>query len=127
MGHTLSGSNADHFSDHSCEPIFSEFSYFDRYQAFIDYLDELDGPDSLDDLAEWSYDIDLFLESLSNPDKIKEFWERSKAKELWDKSQIKIANCTSRMPSPRLHRLDRHPINMSRPDDSVSIEDYLTR
>ena len=47
-------------------------SDLDRDQAFIDYLDELDGPISDDELAEWSDDLDLFLEGLSNPEKIEE-------------------------------------------------------
>ena len=47
-------------------------SDLDCDQAFIDYLDELDGPISDDELAEWSDDLDLFLEGLSNPEKIEE-------------------------------------------------------
>ena len=39
-----------------------------------------------DELVEWSDDIDLFMEGLSNPDKIEGHWEQSKAKKLWDES-----------------------------------------
>ena len=39
-------------------------------QAFIKYLEELDEPIPEDELAEWSHDIDLFMEGLSNPDKL---------------------------------------------------------
>ena len=39
-------------------------------QAFIKYLEELDEPISEDELAEWSNDIDLFMEGLINPDKL---------------------------------------------------------
>ena len=39
-------------------------------QAFIKYLEELDEPISEDELADWSHDIDLFMEGLSNPDKL---------------------------------------------------------
>ena len=62
-------------------------SDLDCDQAFIDYLSKLDGPDSFDDLQEWSDDIDLFVEGLSNPDKIEELWEKSQAKKLWDNSK----------------------------------------
>ena len=58
-------------------------------QAFINYLDELDGPISKDELAEWSSDIDLFMEGLLKPDKLEVLWEQSKAKKLWDESQRK--------------------------------------
>ena len=39
-------------------------------QAFIKYLEELDEPIPEDELAEWSHDIDLFMEGLTNPDKL---------------------------------------------------------
>jgi hypothetical protein len=58
-------------------------------QSFIDYLHELDGPISEDELTEWLNDIDLFMEGLSNPDKLEALWEQSKMKKLWDKSQSK--------------------------------------
>ena len=75
----------------------------DRDQAFIDYLNELDGPIPEDELIEWSDDIDLFLEGLSNPDKLEELWEQSKAKKLWDESQTKTVS-----------QLDKHLANTSR-------------
>ena len=39
-------------------------------QAFIKYLEELDEPISEDELAEWSHNIDLFMEGLTNLDKL---------------------------------------------------------
>ena len=36
-------------------------------QAFIKYLEELDEPIFEYELAEWSHDIDLFMEGLTNP------------------------------------------------------------
>jgi hypothetical protein len=50
-------------------PWASSTSELEQDQTFIDYLDKLDGPISEDELAEWSNDIDLFMEGLSNPDK----------------------------------------------------------
>ena len=58
-------------------------------QAFVKYLEELDETISEDELAEWSHDIDLFMEGLTNPDKLEALWEQSKAKELWDNSMNK--------------------------------------
>ena len=49
-------------------------------QAFIRYLEELNEPISVDELAEWSNDIDLFMEGLTNPDKLETLWEQSKVK-----------------------------------------------
>jgi len=51
-------------------------------QAFIKYLEELDEPISEDGLAEWSHDIDLFMEGLTNPNKLEALWEQSKVKKL---------------------------------------------
>ena len=56
----------------SVNPWASKHSELKQDQAFIDYLDELDWPISEDELAEWSDDIDLFMEGLSNPDKLEE-------------------------------------------------------
>ena len=98
------------------EDIFPKLSEIDRDQAFIEYLDELDGPIPDDELVEWSDDINLFMEGLSNPDKLEELWEESKAKKLWDESQ-------SRLPS----RLDGHLASSHQSDDSVQIEDYMSR
>ena len=39
-------------------------------QAFMKYLEELDEPISECELTEWSNDINLFMEGLTNPDKI---------------------------------------------------------
>ena len=82
-------------------------------QSFIDYLDELDGPISEDELTEWSNDIDLFMEGLSNPDKLEALWEQSKMKKLWDESQSK---------SPT--QLDRYLSESHPTEDSVPIKDY---
>ena len=46
------------------------FAELKQGQAFIKYLEELDEPISEDELAEWSHDIDLFMEGLTNPDKL---------------------------------------------------------
>ena len=39
-------------------------------QTFIKYLEKLDDPIFEDELAEWSHDIDLFMDGLNNPDKL---------------------------------------------------------
>jgi len=84
-------------------------------QTFIKYLEELDEPISKDELAEWSHDIDLFMEGLTNPDKLEALWEQSKVKKLWDDSQNKS-----------LTQLDQY-LSQSHPvEDSVSIEDYIS-
>ena len=41
-------------------------------REFINYLNNLETPNEFDNLEEWSDDIDLFMESLINPDKIEE-------------------------------------------------------
>ena len=83
-------------------------------QAFIKYLEQLDEPIPEDELADWSHDIDLFMEGLSNPDKLEALWEQSKAKNCWDDSQSK---------SPT--QLDQHLSESHPEEDSVSIEDYM--
>jgi len=82
-------------------------------QAFITYLEQLDEPFSEDELAERSHDIDLFMEGLSNPDKLEALWERSKAKKLWDDSQNRVT--------------DQHLSQTQPAEDSVSVEDYMSR
>ena len=42
-------------------------------QSFIKYLKELNDPISKDELAEWSHNIDLFMEGLNNPHKLEAF------------------------------------------------------
>jgi len=54
----------------------------------VEYLEELDSPEGFDELEEWSDDIDMFIEGLSNPHKLKELWEQSKVKKLWDNFQV---------------------------------------
>jgi len=85
-------------------------------QTFIKYLEELDDPISEDKLAEWSHDIDLFMEGLNNPDKLVALWEQSKVKKIWDSSQNK---------SPT--QLDQYLSKSHPEEDSVSIEDYMNR
>jgi len=81
-------------------------------QVFIKYLEELDEPISEDELAEWSHDIDLFMEGLTNPNKLETLWEQSKAKKLWVDSQNRSLN---------QYLSQSHPA-----EDSVSIEDYMS-
>jgi len=81
-------------------------------QAFIKYLEELDEPIFEDELAEWSYDIDSFMEGLTNPDKLEALWEQSKAKKLWVDSQNRSLN---------QYLSQSHPA-----EDSVSIKDYTS-
>jgi hypothetical protein len=69
-------------------PWASSNSEMEHDLAFINYVDELDGPISEDELAEWPNDIDLFMEGLSNPDKLEALWKQSKAKKLWDESLL---------------------------------------
>jgi len=76
------------------------------------YLEELDETISKDELAEWSHDIDLFMEGLSNPDKLEALWEHSKSKKLWDDSHRSLDQRLSQ----------HHPT-----EDSVSIEDCMSR
>ena len=83
-------------------------------QAFIRYLEELNEPISVDELAEWSNDIDLFMEGLTNPDKLETLWEQSKVKKLWDDSQNKSSS-----------QLDQYLSKSHLAEDSVSIEDYM--
>ena len=58
----------------SCEEFSNQWALnsaeLKQDQAFIKYLEELDEPISKDELADWSHDIDLFMEGLSNPDKL---------------------------------------------------------
>ena len=90
QGRTTTRSQGGSPAEFSHKDIFLELSDVDRDQAFIDNLDELDGPISDDELIEWSDDIDLFMQGLSNPDKLKDLWEQSKAKMLWDESQSRF-------------------------------------
>jgi len=85
-------------------------------EAFIKYLEELDEPFSEDELAEWSNDINLFMEGLTNPDKLETLWEQSKVKKLWDDSQNKSSA-----------RLDQYLSEYHSAEDFVSIEDYMSR
>ena len=80
----------DHEYAEFVNPWASSTSELEQDQSFIDYLDELDGPISEDELTEWSNDIDLFMEGLSNPDNLEGLWEQSKAKKLWDESQSRL-------------------------------------
>ena len=75
----------------------------------------MDEPISEGELAEWSHDIDLFMEGLTNLDKLKSLWEQSKAKKLWDNSQNKSST-----------QLDRYLSKSHPAEDSISIEDYMS-
>ena len=67
----------------------SNSTELEQDQAFIKYLEEMDEPIFEDEIAEWSHDIDLFMEGLTNPDKLEALWEQSKVNKLWDDSQNK--------------------------------------
>jgi len=56
------------------------------------------------------------MEGLTNPDKLETLWEQSKAKKLWDDSQNKT-----------LAQLDQYLSDSHPAEDSVSIEDYMSR
>ena len=95
----------------SINTSLKEFSY--QWTLNTAELKQLDEPFSEDELAERSHDIDLFMEGLSNPDKLEALWERSKAKKLWDDSQNRP--------------LDQH-LSQTRPtEDSVSVKEYMGR
>ena len=100
----------------SCEEFSNQWTLnsaeLEQDEAFIKYLEELDETISEDEQAEWSRDIDLFMEGLSNPDKLEALWEQSKVKKLWDDSHRSLDQ----------HLLQNHPA-----EDSVSIEDYMSR
>jgi hypothetical protein len=53
-------------------------------QEFINHINNMETLDEFDDLEDWSFDIDLFMESLIHPDKIEELWHISKAKRMWE-------------------------------------------
>ena len=94
----------------------SQPTELEQDQAFIEYLEQLEEPISEDELVEWSNDIDLFMEGLTNPNKLETLWEQSKAKKLWDDSQNKIS-------AP----LDQHLSESHPAEDSISIKDYMSR
>jgi len=56
------------------------------------------------------------MEGLTNPDKLEALWEQSKVKKLWDDSQNKS-----------LTQLDQYLSQPHLAEDSVSIEDYMSR
>ena len=98
-----------------CNPWALSPTELEQDQAFIKYLEELNEPISEDELAEWSNDIDLFMEGLTNPDKLETLWEKSKAKKLWDDSQNKSST-----------QLNQYLSESQPAEDSVSIEDYMS-
>ena len=53
----------------------------------MEFLEELDCPEDLDNLDEWSDEVDMFMEVLSNPYKLEELWQQSMAKKLWHNFQ----------------------------------------
>ena len=113
-GHIFTELKEDSLSDSECEDIVPEFLDPVTDRAFIDYLNKFDGPDSFDDLNDWSDDIDLFMEGLSNPDKIEELWEKSKAKKTRDDPQY---NTTT-------YKQDFFT-NTTSPDDSIRLDNYM--
>ena len=115
LGHTFAGTKEDSFSDSDCEKIIPEFLDLDADQALIGYLNKLNDPDSFDDFDDWSDDNDLFMEGLSNPEKIEELWEKSKAKKLQDDPQY----------NPTTYKQDYLFTNTASPDDSIQLEDYM--
>ena len=56
------------------------------------------------------------MEGLSNVDKLEALWEQSKAKKLWDESQNKSSA-----------QLDQYLSESHPTEDSVLIEDYMSR
>jgi len=52
----------------------------------------LDEPIPEDELADWSHDIDLFMEGLINPDKLEALWEQSKAKKPLGRFTKQVTN-----------------------------------
>ena len=86
-----SKSSYDHKYEEFTNPWALSPAELESDQAFIKYLEELDEPISEDEIAEWSNDIDLFMEGLTNPNKLEILWEQSKAKKLWDDSQNKTS------------------------------------
>jgi len=115
-GHIFTELKEDSLSDSECEDIVPEFLDPVTDRAFIDYLNKFDGPDSFDDLNDWSDDIDLFMEGLSNPKKIEELWGKSKAKKTRDDPQY---NTTT-------YKQDFFT-NTTSPDDSIRLDDYMGR
>ena len=69
--------------------INPEFLDPNNDREFINFLNNLDPPVELDDLEDWTDNVNLFMESLLHIDKIDELWHISKAKRMWEKSQNK--------------------------------------
>ena len=78
-----SKSSYDHKYEEFTNPWAFSPAELEQDQAFIKYLEELDKPISEHELTEWSNDIDLFMEGLSNTDKLETLWEQSKAKKSY--------------------------------------------
>ena len=57
--------------------INPEFLNLVHDREFIFYINSWDNPDNFDDLDDWTDDIDLFMEGLSNPHKIYELRQQS--------------------------------------------------
>ena len=84
-------SSYDHKYEEFSNPWALSSAELEQDQAFIKYLEELEEPISEDELTEWSNDIYLFMEGLTNPDKLETLWEQSKAKKLWDDSRNRMS------------------------------------
>ena len=61
--------NSDPIYDNESTPLPPDWA---SGQEFVEYLEELDGPEGFDDLEEWSDDVNMFMEGLSNPHKLEE-------------------------------------------------------
>ena len=69
MGDLPSGSKGTSNPD----PIYDDDSTdWTSDQEFVEYLEQLDYPE--DNLDDWSEDVDMFMEGLSNPHKLEELW-----------------------------------------------------
>ena len=87
--------------------INSEFLDPNNDQEFINHLNNLDPPDELDDLEDWTDDVDLFMKSLLHLDKIDELWHISKAKRMWEESQKYKQREQQRRSQPSAHQTQR--------------------
>ena len=89
----------------------------------MEFLEELDCPDDLDNFDEWSDEVDMFMEVLSNPYKLEELWQQSKAKKLWDNFQATRLHFEKK--NPRLARSGISSSEDNKPGDTISITDYM--
>ena len=68
----------------------------------------------------------MFMEGLSNPHKLKELWQQSKAKKIWDNFQATRLHSKQNNPQPtRLGTFSSS--GNDQPDDNVLIANYMNR